>query len=118
MRRDGHRDAGLFGGDKKTLDVLNRLELLDAFADDTPGHALLTQKIDLRVGHHEGRPLQIELHGRRRERRFRGWRILVFRTFIGEDRQNGCGGNCCRAGLESCAPVHESSALLLVVLTH
>jgi hypothetical protein len=118
MRRNSHGDAGLLGGDEQTFDVLHRLELLDAFADDTPGHALRTQKIDLRISHHEGRPLQIELHGRRRERRLRGWRVLVSPAFVSENRQNGCGGNCCRAGLENCTPVHGSPTFLVGVLAH
>lgn len=67
VRRDRHRHVGLLGRLEQAPDVGHRAVVLDALADDAPGHAVGAQEVDLRIGHDKRGPLDIEREIGRRQ---------------------------------------------------
>ncbi len=60
MGRNKHRDAILLGGFEQRIDMLHRVVLGDALADNAPGHAVRAEEVVLGVGDDQSRRFRID----------------------------------------------------------
>ncbi len=62
VRRHEHGEAGLLRGGQQLLEVLDRVVLGDALADELPRGAVLAEEVVLGVGDDEGGVMGVDLH--------------------------------------------------------
>jgi hypothetical protein len=118
--RDRHGESRLLGGGEQAADVRHGVVLLDAFADDLPRHPFRAEEVNLRVGHDEGRPLEVELHVRRRKRPLGRRSVLAAcglrsARYGARGREGGDGG---RARFQEPPTVEAVIPVMVVVVAH
>ena len=115
VRRDGDGDVLGLGGNEQALDILDRVVVLDAWSNHTPGDAVRAEEVDLRVGHHKRGARQVELHVARRQGRLGRLGIRVIGGGSGRGAcSNGANGGGCGDGATQGIP----AAQMIMVIAH